>query len=381
MNSLHNCLPSREWIPVTLACPSCLVLFHFFHHRPAPCLFHNLDYGQGQDLHKHMVHIAHCIIWSHEGVINGLRVLIWPILLLCLFAVRLQSLTSDCDCEARAQSGEVTLTSLKCWAVAGGKPLLPGAGVSLLQTGWPGLDGTAFPDLSVSGHFGLSCLSATGKSGWSHSWVTSMMFQVLLGLVQWCRCLRFVLGSHLWCTFCDGIQQLHGSCQRRAHTSWTRTLICLVNLRSGVWRLYLHPQIQSITWFVSAILCCPGKICWVSVLNTWQEALAGLSAHHAGQTGAFLPAMYHSRRGWVDQSSRYRGSCVYTVFKLSILFQTRFCLALWTKCPHCMCGLNLPKALLVSCTSILIQRCEGIWYVPGPEFPFYLFSERNFIWA
>lgn len=196
---------------------SCLSLLpgvvSFFHHSPAPSLFHNLDYGQGQDLHKHMVHIAHCIIWSHEGVINGLRVLIWPILLSCLFPVRLQSLTNDCDCGVQAQTGEVTLISLKSCPAAGGKPPLPGAGVSLLQTGWPGLEGTALPDPSVSGHFGLSCLSATGKSGWSHSWVTSMMFQVLLGLVQWCTCLRFVVGSHFWCAFHDGIQQLCGSWQ------------------------------------------------------------------------------------------------------------------------------------------------------------------------
>lgn len=106
-------------------------------------------------------------------MINGFRVLIWPISLSCLFPVRLQSLTSGCDCRVHAQSGEVTLISLKCWAAAGGEPLLPGAGVSLLQTGWPGLDGTALPDPSVSGHFGLSCLSATGKS-----WVISFMGHV-----------------------------------------------------------------------------------------------------------------------------------------------------------------------------------------------------------
>lgn len=191
---------------MTLACPSCLLFVSFFHHSPASTVFHNLDYGQGQDLHKHMAHIACCIIWSHERVINGFRRLIWSILLSCLFPVRLQSLTSDCG--VHAQSGEVTLISLKCWAAAGGKPLLPVVGVSLLQTGWPGLDGTALPDAGVSGQLGLSCLSATGKSGWSHSWLTSVMIQVLLGLVQWCRCLRLVVGSHFWCTFYDRIQQM-----------------------------------------------------------------------------------------------------------------------------------------------------------------------------
>lgn len=65
-------------------------------------------------------------------MINGLRVLIWPVLLSCLFPVRLQSLTSDCNCGVCAPSGEVILTSLKCWAAAGGKPVLPGAGVNLL---------------------------------------------------------------------------------------------------------------------------------------------------------------------------------------------------------------------------------------------------------
>lgn len=319
-----------------------------------------------------MVHIARCIIWSHEGVINGLRVLIWPILLSCLFPVRLQSLTNHCDCGVCAQSGEVTFISLKCWAAAGGKPLLPEAGVSLLQTGWPGLDGTALPDASVSGQLGLSCLSAAGKSGWSHSWLTSVVIQVLLGLVQWCGCLRFVAGICFWGTFCDGVLQMCRSCQGGAHTSWIRTLICLVNLCSAVWRLYLHPHIQSIKWFVSAILGCPWKICWMCVLHTRQEALAGLSARHARQTEA-LPAVWHSGAGWVDQSSRYRGSCIYTIFKLNILFRTRFCLVLWTKCPHYICGLNLPKALLVSYTSILIQRCEGIWYVLELNFLFSFF--------
>lgn len=113
------------------------------------------------------------------------------------------------------------------------------------------------------------------------------------------------------------------------------------------------------------------------VLHTRQEALAGLSARHARQAGA-LPAVWHSGGGWVDQNSRYRGSCS-TIFKLNILFQTRFCLVLWTKCPHYMCGLNLPKALLVSYTSILIQRCEGIWYVLELNFLFSFFwTEFNF---
>lgn len=86
---------------------------------------------------------------------------------------------------------------------------------------------------------GSAVLSATEKSGWSHSWAMSVMFQVLLGLVQWCRCLRFVAGSCSWCAFYDGVQEMCGSCQRRAPTTWTR-LICLVNLQSGVWKLYLR---------------------------------------------------------------------------------------------------------------------------------------------
>lgn len=52
-----------------------------------------------------------------------------------------------------------------------------------------------------------------------------------------------------------------------------------------------------------------------------------------------------------------------------------------TKCPHCMCGLNLPKGLLVLYSSVSImwvyycylKRCEGICCVPGPEFPFLVF--------
>lgn len=104
-------------------------------------------------------------------MINGLRVLVWPVLLSCLSPVRLQSPTSGCG--ARTPSGEVTRISLQCWAAARGKPLLRGGGGGLLQTGQPGLDGIVLSDPSVSKQLGLCLLSCSGESRWSNYWVTS----------------------------------------------------------------------------------------------------------------------------------------------------------------------------------------------------------------
>lgn len=69
-------------------------------------------------------------------MINGLKVLICPVLLLCLFPVRLQSLTSDCICGVRVPSGEVTLISLKCWAAAGGETSAARSGAEPASN-WP----------------------------------------------------------------------------------------------------------------------------------------------------------------------------------------------------------------------------------------------------